>query len=188
MKLGTRLLVVLLPTIAIPILGYAAWALWDREHALLPEAQRETQAYAATVGEAFDKALGGVRHESAQGLADQITRAPSPYAIVVYDSTGQRSLASDAVPSPPGAAPPELREVLRTGRTVSLARLTQNERVYSVIRPIRDRQGQVIAPLEVAQPLSLAEAATARVRRRFAWITVAFLAAVRARSGAQFVA
>ena len=177
MRLSTRLLFALLPTIVMVMLGYAAWAQWERERALASLAQRETEAYATAAGTALGPALSDLPRERAQEILEQIGRAASVYAVVVYDSAGQRSLTSDPQPSS-GAAPSELREVLRSGHAVALTRVIGNERVYTVIRPLRDGRGQVIGALEVARRPSIAEAAMAGARQRLVWTTVALLAAL----------
>ena len=175
MKLSTRLLVLLLPTVALVMLLYGIWAHVERERTLVPAARRETQAYATALALAFDYALRDVRHENVQEILNQISRAPTVYAILVYDSTGARSFTSDPLLAPSAAAPGELRQVLDSGRTVTLERVIGDQRVYSVIRPLHGARTRVTGALEVAQPLSFVEAEQARVRRRFVLNTLTLL-------------
>lgn len=76
MKLGTRLLIPLLPTATLIMSVYAAWALIEREDPLAPEARRETEAYATALALAFDYALKDVSHKSVQEIINQVSLAP----------------------------------------------------------------------------------------------------------------
>ena len=76
MKLGTRLLIPLLPTVTLIMSVYAAWALIEREDTLAPEARRETEAYATALALAFDYPLKDVSRKSVQEIINQVSLAP----------------------------------------------------------------------------------------------------------------
>ena len=157
---------------------YAAWALVEREETLAPEMRQETQAYATALAVAFEYALRDVSLENVQGIINQVSRAPTVYGILVYDSAGVRTLASDPLHTP-GAAPSTiLSSVLSRGGTATFEREIDDQRVYSVLRAIRNSQGRVVGALEIAQPLSFIEAEKAHVRRSFLLNTVTLLAAL----------
>jgi two-component system, NtrC family, sensor kinase len=178
LKLGTRLLMPLLPTAALIMSIYAAWAMVEREETLAPEARRETEAYATALALAFDYALMDVSHQSVQEIINQVSRAPTVYGILVYDSAGELTLASDPLRTARTLPPAELRTVLASGGSAGVEREIEDQRVYSVLRAIRGSRGAVIGALEVAQPLSFIEAEKANVRRRFLLNTVTLLAAL----------
>jgi len=178
MKLGTRLLLPLLPTVTLIMVVYAAWAMADRENTLVPEARLETQAYTTALGLALDYALRDVRHEQVQEIINQVSRARTIYGIILYDSAGRRIITSDSLRAPGSAPDSILRGVIRTGRTATFEREIEDQRVYSVLRPVRDGRGRVAGALEVAQPLAFVEAEQVRVRRRFLFNTVSLLAAL----------
>ncbi len=157
---------------------YAAWALVEREETLAPEVRQETQAYATALAVAFEYALRDVSLEHVQEIINQVSRAPTVYGILVYDAAGTRTLASDPLHAPGTAPPTILREVLSEGGNATFEREIDDQRVYSVLRAIRDARGNVVGALEVAQPLAFIEAEKAQVRRRFLLNTVTLLAAL----------
>lgn len=180
MKLGTRLLLTLLPTATVIMVVFAGWALVEREQTVVPAAQQETRAYAIALGLALDNALRDVRSEQVQGMINQVSREPTVYGIILYDSTGTRVLASDPLnaPGPPPAT--VLGQVLRTGETVTLERAIDDQRVFSVLRPLHGQHGRITGALEIAQPMDFVEAQQALVRQRFLFNTVALLLALTA--------
>jgi len=179
MRLGTKVLLPLLPTVTLIMLVYAGWALINREHSLAPEARLEVQAYATALGSAFDLALHDVRPEKVQALLNEISRAPTVYGILVYDSTGSRTIVSEVLAtSTSDAAPARLQEVLRTGVTAAVERDIDDQRVYSVLRALHGPHGGVTGALEVAQPLASIEAQKADVRRQFILNTMTLLTAL----------
>jgi signal transduction histidine kinase len=157
---------------------YAAWALVEREDTLAPEVRQETQAYATALAVAFEYALKDVSLENVQEIINQVSRAPTVYGILVYESAGTRTLASASLHAPGTAPPPILREVLSQGGNATFEREIDDQVVYSVLRAVRDARGNVVGALEVAQPLAFIEAEKAQVRRRFLLNTLTLLAAL----------
>jgi signal transduction histidine kinase len=178
LKLGTRLLVPLLPTATLIMSIYAAWALVEREETLAPEKRQETQAYATALAVAFEYALRDVSLDNVQEIINQVSRAPTVYGILVYDSGGARTLASDPLHTPGTAPSTILSSVLSRGGTATFEREIDDQRVYSVLRAIRNSQGRIVGALEIAQPLSFIEAEKAQVRQSFLLNTVTLLAAL----------
>jgi signal transduction histidine kinase len=68
--------------------------------------------------------------------------------------------------------------VLREGVAMTLERELDQQRVYSVLRPIRASDGTVIGAFEVAQPLATLRAELTRTRQRFLLNTLTLLTAV----------
>ncbi|MEO8636652.1 MAG: ATP-binding protein [Gemmatimonadales bacterium] len=180
MKLGTRLLLALLPTVTAIMIFVAGWALVEREQTVVPAAQQEARAYATALGLALDGALRDVRSEQVQAIIDQVSREPTVYGIILYDSAGIQVLASDPLNAP--GPPPEalLHRVLQSGTTVTLERAIGEERVFSVLRALHGPRGRITGAVEVAQPMDFVEAQQAQVRRRYFLNTLALLIALTA--------
>lgn len=177
-SLGTRLLLPLLPTAALIMVVYALWALDERENTLALETRQETQAYATALALAFEYALRDVRHENVQDIINRVSQAPTVYGVIVYDSAGARTFASDPIRAPGTPAAPILRRVLTTGEPATYERQIEDQPVHSVLRAIRGPGGRVTGALEVAQPVAFIEAEKAAVRRRFLFNTLTLLAAL----------
>ncbi|GBD32703.1 Sensor protein ZraS [bacterium HR33] len=175
MKLGTRLLLFLIPIVSAVMLVYTWWALEQRERVILSEARRETEAYATalafTVEHAFeDLGAGGVR-----AIIDEVSRQSKIYGILVYGPDGVPLLTSasiaDALPAPVS----QVRSVLDRGVTITLDRELAGERVLAVLRPIRRADGSIRGALEVTQQLDLIEAEQRRIQQRYLLNTVTLL-------------
>ena len=178
MRLGSRLLFPLIPIVVVIMVAYAAWSLIEREESLVPAARQEVQAYSNALGLAFDQALRDLRREDLQALANQVTRTPSIYGILLYDSTGAGTVASEPLSFSSAAPASALQMVLRDGRSITLEREIEGQRVFSVLRPLRRANGTITGILEVAEPLSFVEEAKAHVRRRFLLNTLTLLLAL----------
>jgi signal transduction histidine kinase len=176
-KLGTRLLLALVPTVTAIMIVFAGWALVERERTMVPAAQQETRAYAVALGLALDGAKDA-RSEQVKDIINQVSREPTIYGIILYDSLGTQVLASDPL-NAPGAVPADvLNRVLHGDTTETVERLIDDQRVFSVVRPLHGRRGQVSGALEVAQPLDFLEAQQALVRRRYLLNTIVLLLAL----------
>ena len=162
------------------MIGYGGWALIERENTRAPEARRETQVYATALGLAFDYALREVPQENVQEIINQVSRAPAVYGVLIYDSTGTRTLVSHPLGTPDPPPQAVLKRVLRTGETATFERDIEGSRVYSVLRALHQPGVGVSGALEVAQPLAFIEAEKARVRRRYVLNTLSLLLALTA--------
>ena len=158
--------------------GYGAWALRQRNATLLPAAQRETEAYARALSLALEYGFRDQALEGLQDIINEISRVPSVYGILVYDRQGRPLIVSDPMRTPASAPRDVLDRVLQHGETVSFGREIEQTSVYSVLRPIRDRQASVTGVLEVAQPLSLVELERANTTQRFVLNTLTLLVAL----------
>ncbi|MBI4502598.1 MAG: HAMP domain-containing protein [Gemmatimonadetes bacterium] len=153
MNLSTRLLAALLPTVAVIMLGYSALAIRQRKAMLVPAAQRETVAYATALGLALES--HGLASERLQDVINEAGREPKIYGILVYDSAGRPLVVSDPLRTPATAPRELLQRVLEGGETVRFERDIDEDRVYSVLRPLHSRPGAVTGVLEVAQSMAL---------------------------------
>jgi signal transduction histidine kinase len=160
------------------MLLYGSWALRQRETSLVADAARETQAYATALGVAVETALRGPQLGSVQEIIDQVSRQPTVFGVLVYDTAGSVRYRSSPL-SEEVALPDEVIErVLATGLPVAFQRSIGEEPVYSVARPLTDSADHIIGALEVAQPLTFLEADTARVRQRYFLNTLTLVAAM----------
>lgn len=176
MKLSTRLLVPLLPTVAGVMLIYAAWAVWQRQSMLLSQARSETQAYAIALSRAIEYAFRDGKLDDVQDIINQVSREPKVYAVLVYNDRGQPLFVSEPLRRAGGVAPESLDRLRAGADVVELRRRIEEEKVYSVLRPIRGSRGNLAGILEVAQPLSFVETEKSRTTNRFILNTLTLLA------------
>ncbi|HLQ59797.1 MAG TPA: ATP-binding protein [Gemmatimonadales bacterium] len=178
MKLSTRLLVLLLPTMTIVMVGYLYWSMAEREDTLVSQAEQEMGAYGAALAVALRYAFHSNTHADFQRVINEVTRDPKIYAILVYDEGGNPLLVSDSVTTPSLAPPASLARVLATGKPVSFRRELEDRDVFSVLRPIYDQDGRISGALEVAQPLSFVQLQQQEMRKRFFFNTLTLLVVV----------
>lgn len=176
MKLSTRFLLSLLPAVAAIMAIYAYWALAQREATLVREARSETRAYAAAVGLAFEHAFRDLRFRDVQTILNEVGRQPKIYGVVVYDTLGEPTIVSEGTRVRDAVSPERVREAAASGAVLDFDRALEDQEVFSVLRPIRDREGRVTGVLEVLQPLSFVEAERARTAERFLLNTLTLLA------------
>lgn len=180
MKLSTRLLLTLLPTVAAVMLLYALWGMHQRERALTRLAESETRAYAAAVGVAFENAFQDLDFEDVQDLLDEVSREPRVHGILIYGADGSARVMSEGM-DPRDAAPQDtVGRAIEEGRSLEFHRSVGAEEVYSVVLPLPDRTGRVTGALEVTQPLSFVEAEVTRTVQRFLLNTLTLLLVVAA--------
>ncbi|MBW3628840.1 MAG: HAMP domain-containing protein [Gemmatimonadetes bacterium] len=141
------------------------------------EARRATHAYATALGLALESAFQAPRLHGVQDIVDRISREPEIYGVLVYGRTGEVLFASDLLHDSPSSRV-RVQSVLSSSAPATFERLVDENRVYSVIRPLRNPRAEVIGAFEVAQPLSFAEAQNRQSRNRFLLNTLTLLAAV----------
>lgn len=175
MKLSTRLLLFLLPTMTVVMVGYMYWSMAEREDTLVAQAEQEMGAYGAALGVALRYAFPDSTRANFRRVINQVTSDPKIYAILLYDRHGNTLLRSDSVETPSPAPAASLAKVLATGKPVSFRRELEDHDVFSVLRPIYGPDGRVSGALEVAQPLSFVQQQQAQVRDRFFFNTLTLL-------------
>jgi signal transduction histidine kinase len=172
MKLSTRLLLFLLPTMTVVMVAYMYWSMAEREDTLVAQAEQEMGAYGAALGVALRYAFQDSTRSNFQRVINQVTSDPKIYAILLYDSHGNPLLVSDSVNTPSPAPPASLAKVLATGKPVSFRRELEDRDVFSVLRPVYGPDGRVSGALEVAQPLTFVQQQQQQVRDRFFFNTL----------------
>ena len=166
MRLGTRLLLPLLATVVAVMALSGWWSQRQRELTLTEEARRETNAYAVALGIALDAAARTGSRADLQPIIDRLSREPTIYGVVVYDTAARVLLLSESVDTLRTAPLQSVQKVLRTGEREVLLRDFEGERVYSVVRPLT-RGELIVGAFEVAQPLAFVEAERQRTRERY---------------------
>lgn len=177
MRLSTRLLLPLLATVVVVMIGYGIWAQVQREDTLVAESEREIRAYATTLALAVERALPDPGLGDVQDIIDRLTREPTVYGVLVYDTSGAVAYSATAIGRPEPAADSILARV-RSGETATVRRALDGEPVLGVLRPLVSSDGRAAGVLEVAQPLAFVAAERARVRQRFLLNTLTLAAAL----------
>jgi two-component system, NtrC family, sensor kinase len=175
-RLSTRLLLPLLAAVALVMTGFAVWAVQQRERTLAEQSQRETNAYAVALGLAIESAFRDPTPKDVQEIIDRISRERTIYGVLVYGRDAELLYVSDPLGSEAAAERDVVRDVIFSGTPTAVRREIDGQAVYSVIRPIRDPLGRVVATFEVAQPLSYLEAQIRQTRQRFILNTLTLLA------------
>ena len=178
MKLGTRLLLTLLSSVAVIMAVYGYWALEQREAVLRRQARAETRAYGAALGLALEHALRDLQFRDVQAILDEIATQPTIHGILLYDTTGAATIRSVRTAAGDAVDPRHVREVVHSQVIRELERSVGGEEVFSVLRPLRGRDGRIASVLEVLQPLSFVAAEKARTRERFLLNTLTLLVVV----------
>lgn len=165
-RIGTRLLLPLLATVvAVMALG-AWWSQRQREVTLTAEARRETNAYAVALGMALEAVTRSGSEAEIQVMIDRISREPTIYGVVLYDTAARVSLVSETVDTLRTAPLQSVQKVIASGEPEVLLRDLEGERMYSVVRALRE-DGVVVGAFEVAQPLAFVEIEKRRTRERY---------------------
>ena len=166
MRLGTRLLLPLLATV-VAVMAFGTWqSQRQREKTLTEEARRETNAYAVALGLALEAAARNGSEPEMQAIIDRITQEPTIYGVVVYDTAARVRLVSQTVDTLRTAPLQSVQTALRTGSGEVLLRDFEGERVYSVVRPLR-QDDEIVGAIEVAQTLAFVEAEKQHTRERY---------------------
>jgi signal transduction histidine kinase len=175
MKISSRLLLVLLPTVVGIMAAYSTWAVRQREALALAQTEAEARVFSTAVGVAFAHAFRDLQLQDVREILQQIDDNPGIYGVVFYDPDGSVSLSSTGL-DPGNLAPVDLvRSSLMGDSVIVLDQLVSGERVQSVLRTVRDREGAAIGVLEVVQPLAFVEGDRAITTRRFLLNTATLL-------------
>lgn len=178
MRLTTRLLLPLLATVAAVMLLFALWALRQREASMTSEAQRVTNAYATALGLALEAAFRAGATEDVQAAIDRISNEPTIFGVIVYSTEEHVLFTSQPVGTIETGPLGAVRRVVATLEPTSFTREISGMRVYSMVRPLFGRTGEVVGVMEVVQPWEFVVAERERTRQRFILNTLALFAAL----------
>jgi signal transduction histidine kinase len=178
MKISSRLLLVLLPTVVGIMALYAGWAVRQREEQALEQTEAEARVFSTAVGLAFAHAFRDLQIQDVRDILTEIDDNPGIYGVVFYDPDGTPQLSSRGLDTEDLAPPSSVRLALEADSAIVLDQLGGEDRVQSVLRTVRDREGSPIGVLEVIQPLSFVEGDRALTTRRFILNTITLLLAL----------
>ncbi len=178
MKIGTRLLLTLLPTVAVIMTLYAILALRQREALLLERSRAEAQVFSTAVGIAFAHAFRDLQFQDVQDILLELDDEPGIYAVVFYDPDGSPAFSSTGFELADRLSPASVRTLLTGDSVVIIERSVDDQRTQSVLRAVRDREGTVVGVLEVVQPLTFVEGDAIRTTRRFLLNTATLMLAL----------
>jgi two-component system, NtrC family, sensor kinase len=178
MRLSTRLLLPLLATVAGVMMLFASWALRQREASTSAEAQRVTAAYATALGLALEAGFRAGSSDDVQAAIDRISKEPTIFGVIVYGPDTGVLFTSQPVGMIEDAPLGAVRRVLATLEPTSFTREIEDQRVFSIMRPLLDADGGVTGVMEVVQPWEFVQAEKRRTRSRFVLNTLALFAAL----------
>jgi signal transduction histidine kinase len=178
MRLTTRLLLPLLATVAAVMMLFAWWALRQREASMTAEAQRVTAAYATALGLALEAGFRAGSSADVQAAIDRISNEPTIFGVIVYGTDTGVLFTSQPVGTIETAPLGAVRRVIATLEPASFTRDINNQRAFSIVRPLLGPDGQVVGVMEVVQPWQFVQAEKQRTRWRFIYNTLTLFATV----------
>jgi signal transduction histidine kinase len=155
--------------------GY--FTLRQREVVLQTAMHNEVRAHALTLQIALEDHYRAGRTKEAQQLIDGLSKNPKVYGVLLFDAGGRVAMVSDPLVAEEIRYPEEVRRVLATGETVEIARVINDQEVFSIIMPIRTGAARRDA-FEIAQPMSFVKADIARARRDIGLTTLLLFATI----------
>lgn len=166
MKLSTRLLLFLLPSVLVIMAGFAVWTVEERTRGETVEAERETLAYGSAVGLALGRAVQEVDSTALRRLLDGLTTTGPVYRLAVFDAGGRLSMTSSGLG--PDVLPPadSLAVVLDQGRTLAFRPVDGAGDLHAVLHPIRGSDGRVLGAVEVVHQVGTLTAERTRTGQR----------------------
>jgi signal transduction histidine kinase len=178
MRLTTRLLLPLLATVAAVMMLFAWWALRQREASMTAEAQRVTAAYATALGLALEAGFRAGSGADVQAAIDRISYEPTIFGVIVYGVDTSVLFTSQPLGNIDTAPLGAVRRVIATLEPASFTRDIDNQRAFSIVRPLLGPDGEAVGVMEVVQPWQFVQAEKQRTRWRFVYNTLALFAAV----------
>lgn len=191
MRLTSRLLLSVLPLVALMMAGFGAWLIVERERSLVPEMRQQTRVYAQAVDIALEYALRDLDQARVQAFIDRLSADPRVFGVLLYGPDGSLRYASDSLSGAASAPDSILSRVLEGGEEIVFERTLGNRKVYAVLRSIREppsdtarpnipagKAGAVLGAVEIAQPFELLKGEQQRVRAEVVLVTLALMAAL----------
>lgn len=191
MRLTSRLLLSVLPLVALMMAGFGAWLLVERERSLVPAMRQQTRVYAQAVDIALEYALGDLEQARVQEFIDRLSADPRIFGVLLYGADGSLRYASDSLTGAAAAPDSILSAVLKGGEEIVFERTLGDRKVFAVLRSIREApsdtargdiparaSGAVLGALEIAQPFGLLQGEQQRVRAEVVLVTLALMAAL----------
>jgi len=164
MSMSTRL-ILLLTLMVIAVMAVASiLILREHERALKTAMRNELRAHAFTLEIALEEEYAAGRMTDLQRLINRLLENTKVYGVIFFDEHGRVAMLSDPLIAKEIQHPPELDQVISTGKEIEFERDIGGQEVFSIIIPIHGG-GRLRGAFEIAQPLSFVKANIARVRR-----------------------
>ncbi len=157
------------------IAGY--YGIRQRQEILANALQNESRAQAMTLQLVLENEYRAGRIGEAQRSINQLSANPKIYSVTLYDDEGRVVMVSQPLTESDVGHPPQIAQVISTGKTIESIRRIGNEEVFSIISPIGTAAGRRGA-FEITQPRSFIKADFARARLDIGLITLALFLTV----------
>lgn len=178
MSLGTRLLLVLVPSVAFVSVGYGYWAVTSQRAAEMDELRREAEAFAVAVGTAAERAVRSGGIEEMRGVLDAVTADGPLVGAVVYGDDGRPRIRSGEVGAGQVLSPERVRSRTADSTGRSMERSLNGRTVLSSVRAIQGVNGGAV--LEILSSEAVVEAAQSRTGVQFVIEALLVIAVVSA--------
>lgn len=176
MTTSTRLIVLLTFALGAIMAAASIVMLRQEEAALRESVHNELEAHAQTLQIALEQSYAAGRQDEAQQLISRLGNNTNLTGLL-FDEQGHALNHSRHSLGEEIANPPELQEVLQTGKRAGFVRVIEGQEMLSIVTPI-NVQAKRRGAFELAQPLAFVQADIARARRNFAVTTLALFAGV----------
>ena len=163
MKISTRLILNLTVAVSLVLIIASLLLLRQRENSLKTAAEDEVRAHAVTLQIALEENYAANHTPETQHLIERLKENIGIYSVLLFDLSGNVTLASHPNTSAEISDVKEAKEVIATGQRKELERQLNGEDVFSIILPLRGNH-ELVGALEIAQPISFVHAEIARMR------------------------
>ena len=138
MRLTTRLLLTILPIVIVVMGALVGGFAFERQRVLEPEVHQQTRAYARALDIAFEYGLREMDSARVQALLDRMSADPRVYGVRVYGANGDVRFATSSMQTPTTVPDSLLQRVLRGDAEATFENTNQEERVFTVLRAVRE--------------------------------------------------
>lgn len=176
MNISSKLIFLLTVSVGLIMFFTSYLFLLQREAGLENALRGELRAHAVTLQLALEENYANGRAADSQKLIDRLRENSRVYAVLLFDEQGQLLEVSQPESDDSFRQPPELAQVLQSGKDVEFMRQVAGHKFISVFLPI-DLGGGKRGALEMVKPLDLIEVEI--FNARINWLaTTLFLLAV----------
>ncbi|MCI0487649.1 MAG: ATP-binding protein [Blastocatellia bacterium] len=173
MSIGVRLILFLTIMVGGVMVIASYFILSEREEEMIAARQEEMYAHALSLQTALENLYSTGQTERLQELLKRLNNFSQIHKVVIYDKEGHMQPLPDSSVASRLPEPPEVRQVLATGRAARVVRTIAGRKVFSIFMPVSLGKPQR-GVFEISQPLD----DIAYIRRDMAIITSLLLAAI----------
>ena len=173
MSISARLILSLTIMVGGVMLVASYYTLSQREAEMIAARQDEMYAHALSLQIAIEDLYSDGEMEKLRDLLKRLKESSQIHNVVIYDERGRMQPLPDASVASRLPEPPEVQQVLATGRTVRVTRDVSGQQVFSIFMPV-NLGGSRRGAFEISQPLTDIN----YIRRDMATITFLVLTAI----------